>query len=157
MQKRHVDPVEYEALIDRVIDQVKASGQPYNAVVGVSRGGLPLADALSRALKLPMAVVVASSYSGTGGSQQGSLNLSAAVACLEPLRGRVLLADDLVDSGITLQGLVDHMPTIQPQIERIHTAVIWRKPQSVHSPQYSAETVTEDVWIVQPFERRDWA
>ena len=46
MEKRHVDPVEYEALIDRVIDQVKASGQPYNAVVGVSRGGLPLADAL---------------------------------------------------------------------------------------------------------------
>ena len=156
MNKLHIDYPEYNALVDRLIDRLRDSGVQFDWVIGISRGGLPVADAISRSLKLPMAVVAASSYQGQSGTDQSELRISASVASVGELAGRCLLVDDLVDSGKTLHALTQYLKLSLPAIQTLHTAVIWVKPISVFQPDFAAEHMEGDLWIVQPFESRDW-
>ncbi|WP_370261425.1 phosphoribosyltransferase [Limnobacter sp.] len=156
MKKLHVDYLQYHHLIDKVVDQVRQSSFKPDLVLGVSRGGLFLADGLSRSLKCPMAVVAASSYMGPSGTVQGGLQISASIASVVPIQGRVLLADDLADSGQTLRQLHTHLQHAHPAISSLKSAVIWVKPSSVFQPDFAAEHLHDDVWIVQPFEVRDF-
>ncbi len=156
MDKLHVDYAEYHRLIDQVVHAVEHSGFQPELVLGVSRGGLFLADGLSRALRKPMAVVAASSYREGGGTSRGELQISSTIASVVPVAGKVLLVDDLADSGHTLQALCVHLQSLFPQIEQLKTAVVWVKPSSVFKPDFAALYLKTDVWIVQPFECRDF-
>jgi len=154
--KLHIDYAQYHHLIDQVVQAVQSSGFQPDCVLGVSRGGLFLADGLSRSLRKPMAVIAASSYRDGEGTSQGELQLSASIAAVAPVGGNVLLVDDLADTGHTLQALCEHLRTICPDIVDLKTAVVWVKPGSVFKPDFAAEYLESDVWIVQPFETRDF-
>ena len=154
--KLHIDYAQYHHLIDQVVRAVQSSGFQPDCVLGVSRGGLFLADGLSRSLRKPMAVIAASSYRDGEGTTQGELQLSASIAAVAPVGGNVLLVDDLADTGHTLQALCEHLRTICPDIVDLKTAVVWVKPGSVFKPDFAAEYLESDVWIVQPFETRDF-
>jgi hypoxanthine phosphoribosyltransferase len=156
MEKLHVDYAQYHSLIDQVVRAVKGSGFQPDVVLGVSRGGLFLADGLSRSLRKPMAVIAASSYCGNAGTEQGELKVSASIATVVPVTGKVLLVDDLADSGHTLQALCAHLKHMCPHIHELKTAVVWVKPSSIFKPDYAAQYLESDVWIVQPFETRDF-
>lgn len=160
MNKLHVSYADYHGLIDQVIACVLEGPWRPDFIMGVSRGGLMLADGLSRVLKRPMAVVAAQSYQDGGdgaGTEQGSLKISASVASVEPVQGRVLLADDLLDSGATMRALVAHLQNASTDIDELKTAVIWVKPNAVFEPDYAAVRMQRDEWIVQPFEMRDFS
>ncbi|MCE2744931.1 MAG: phosphoribosyltransferase [Burkholderiales bacterium] len=154
--KLHIDYAQYHHLIDRVVQAVQQSGFLPDCVLGVSRGGLFLADGLSRSLRKPMAVIAASSYREEAGTSQGELQISASIAAVSPVKGRVLLVDDLADTGHTMQALCGHLQAICPGISELKTAVVWVKPGSVFKPDFAAEYLESDVWIVQPFETRDF-
>lgn len=156
MEKRFVDYAQYHVLVDQVLANIQQTSFQPDVVVGVARGGLMLADGLSRGLGCPMAVVVASSYREGSGTRQGQLSISSSVASLAPLQGRVLVADDLVDSGRTLAALMQHLRVSHPGISEIRSSVIWHKHSATFQPDFFAETIDHDVWIVQPFEVRDF-
>jgi hypothetical protein len=70
------------------------------------------------------------------------------------LAGRVLLVDDLADSGITLRAVVDRLRGM-PAITELRTAVIWVKAVSTYVPEYFVEGLPTSPWIHQPFEEYD--
>ena len=70
------------------------------------------------------------------------------------LAGRVLLVDDLADSGVTLRAVVDRLRGM-PAIAELRTAVIWVKGVSSYVPEYFVETLPTSPWIHQPFEEYD--
>lgn len=154
--KLHIDYAQYHHLIDQVVNAVQNSGFRPDCILGVSRGGLFLADGLSRSLRKPMAVIAASSYRDEDGTAQGELRLSASIASVSPVSGKVLLVDDPADTGHTLQALCGHLRTHCPGIDELKTAVVWVKPGSVFKPDFAAEYLDSDIWIVQPFETRDF-
>ena len=156
MDKLHVNYAQYHHLIDQVVHAVENGTFQPDLILGVSRGGLFLADGLSRALRKPMAVIAASSYREGSGTSQGELQISSTIASVVPVAGKVLLVDDLADSGQTLQALCVHLKSFYPQIEQLKTAVVWVKSSSVFQPDFAAEYLNADVWIVQPFETRDF-
>lgn len=156
MDKLHVDYAQYHRLIDQVVHAVERADFQPDVILGVSRGGLFLADGLSRALRRPMAVIAASSYREGSGTAQGEMQISPTIASVVPLAGKVLLVDDLADSGRTLEALCVHLKQFFPEIGELKTAVVWVKPSSVFKPDYAAQYLESDVWIVQPFEARDF-
>lgn len=153
--KYWVDWAEYERLLTLLIGQIKDSNFKPDAVLGVARGGLLVADAVSREFNIPMAVVVASSYRGVGEVTADSLYVSD-IASIAPLSGNVLVVDDLVDSGVTLQVLLEKLRFDQKEVSAFKTAVLWTKPASRFQPDFSASQLEHDIWIVQPFERREF-
>ena len=102
MDKLHVDYAQYHRLIDQVVHAVECADFQPDLILGVSRGGLFLADGLSRALRKPMAVIAASSYRDSGGTAQGELQISSTIASVVPVAGKVLLVDDLAGLSVPL-------------------------------------------------------
>ena len=130
-----------------ITQTIRQSDKSYSQIVAIARGGFYLGDYLSRRLQIPLAVIVANSY--TKPNQQNELSISD-ISSVQPLQGDVLLVDDLLDTGIT-------MVTIKNKLEqedhlRIDTAVIWQKSQCQYQANYYYSVTPQDYWIVQPFE-----
>ena len=73
----------------------------------------------------------------------------------DSLKGRVLLVDDLVDSGLTLKKVVEHLQNNYPGVTEVRTAVLWWKGCSQVEPDYYVEYLGDNPWIHQPFEEYD--
>ncbi|MCC2636249.1 MAG: nicotinate phosphoribosyltransferase [Ramlibacter sp.] len=71
------------------------------------------------------------------------------------IAGKVLLVDDLADSGLTLQKVVEMVRTKYTKVTELRTAVLWTKGLSKFSADYSVEFLPTNPWIHQPFESYD--
>jgi hypoxanthine phosphoribosyltransferase len=110
----------------------------------------------SRLFKVPLAILSASSYREAAGTQRGELDISNSITSnASPLAGRILLIDDLVDSGVTLQRVQEHLRIRFPDVTEVRSAVIWYKACSVVRPDFFVEYLPDNPWIHQPFEIYD--
>ena len=78
-------------------------------LVGIMRGGAPMIDLLSRVFKLKCAYLAVESYSGKGvEDEQGEYSIFREMSSIaKNMGGKILLCDDLSDTGITLNKSVD--------------------------------------------------
>jgi hypothetical protein len=144
---------DYHESIERLAVKVNESGWKFNQIVCIARGGLRVGDTLSRIFGLPLAIISTQSYTGKGGKERGGLRVAEHMTMTTAALGeRVLLVDDLVDSGVTLDVVKRHLLAAHPAIEDLRTAVLWHKACSKCTPDYSVEYLPDNPWIHQPFE-----
>lgn len=153
MADLYVSWSEYHQQIERLAILVYQSGWQFNQIVCLARGGLRVGDLLSRIYQQPLAILATSSYGGTNGQKRHQLTVSQELTTTTRLGNRILLVDDLVDSGITLeQTLIWLKQRYGSEIEDIRTAVLWYKACSRIEPHYFVDYLAENPWIHQPFE-----
>jgi uncharacterized protein len=146
---------EYHLLIERLALKVHGSGWDFDQILCLARGGLRPGDVLSRVLDKPLAIMSTSSYRADSGTIQGRLDIAKTITMPKgELAGRVLLVDDLADSGITLKAVVERLRAV-PAITELRSAVIWTKAVSCYQPDYQVEFLETSPWIHQPFEDYD--
>jgi len=155
MADLHVTWDDYHTKIETLAATIHRSGWSFNQIVCLARGGLRIGDTLSRLYDVPMAILSASSYGGNEGRNRSTLVFSEDLTKTTlHLGSRILLVDDLVDSGITLQKT---LPWLDRKygfyIEEVRTAVIWYKACSVIKPDYYVDYLDNNPWIHQPFEK----
>jgi hypothetical protein len=148
---------EYTKIVEKLAIEINKSYKP-TVLVGIMRGAAPILDILSRILKLPIAYIVIQSYSGKGmEDKQGQLMFAREISSLAENKDykRVLLVDDLSDTGLTLnksiEWLKNYIPT-KDYIEEVKTACLWKKKSSTFEPNFCPVRLTSDPWIVQPTE-----
>ncbi len=108
---------EYHHLIEKLALQVQDSGWEFDQILCLARGGLRPGDVLSRVFDKPLGIMSTSSYRAEGGTLQGRLDMAQYITMPKgQLAGRVLLVDDLADSGVTLCAVVDRLRAM-PAIE----------------------------------------
>ena len=147
---------EYHQAIESLVRIVHQSGWQFDQALCLARGGLRPGDVFSRLFKVPLAILSTSSYREAAGTRRGELDISNSITSTAgPLAGRILLIDDLVDSGITLQRVQEHLKQQFPQVTEVRSAVIWYKACSVMRPDYYLEYLPDNPWIHQPFEQYD--
>jgi uncharacterized protein len=147
---------EYHQSIEQLADRIFQSEYEFNQIVCLARGGLRVGDILSRIFDRPLAILAASSYGGDGDRQRGKLAIASQITMTtERLGDRVLLVDDLVDSGVTLQQTTIWLRDLYPEIQDLKTAVLWYKAASVYIPDYYISYLPNNPWIHQPFEKYD--
>ena len=147
---------EYYAAIERLAAQVYASGWQFNQIVCIARGGLRIGDIISRIFDTPLAIIFTQSYVEDAGTVRGEIAISKHLTMTTPSLGeRVLLVDDLVDTGITLDLVKAHLLQAYPAVQEIRTAVLWQKQRSTCIPDYRVEYLADNPWIHQPFEGYD--
>ncbi len=152
----YVSWTDYHQAIERLAAKVHESGWRFNQVVCIARGGLRVGDVVSRIFKLPLAIIFTSSYVSEGGTVRGEIRVSEHMSMMTPELGdRVLLVDDLVDSGVTLEVVRRHIAERHPNVKEIRSAVLWHKASSKVKPDYCADYFAESPWIHQPFEPYD--
>ena len=127
-------------------------------LVGIMRGAAPILDILSRILKLPTAYIVIQSYSGEGmEDKQGQLMFAREISSLAESKdyNKVLLVDDLSDTGLTLNKSIEWLKNYGPTkdyIKEVKTACLWKKKSSTFEPDFCPIRLDTDPWIVQPTE-----
>ena len=147
---------EYHRVTEQLARQVFESGWQFNQLICIARGGLRVGDVLSRIYDLPLAILSTSSYTEKSGTVRGELIISDQMTMASGRLGdRVLLVDDLVDSGVTLEAVTRTLPQRYPHITALRTAVLWYKACSVFKPDYFIQYLPDDPWIHQPFEMYD--
>ena len=147
---------DYETSIVRLAQAVHESGWKFDHVLCLARGGLRPGDIFSRIFDVPLAILSASSYREESGTQQGDLDIAKHITMTKDvLAGRVLLVDDLVDSGVTLEKVQRHLRENFPAVVEVKSAVIWYKACSVLRPDFYVNHLETNPWIHQPFEEYD--
>ncbi len=146
---------EYHQLIERLALLVHDSGWQFDQILCLARGGMRPGDVLSRIFDKPLAIMATSSYRAEAGTLQGRLDMATYITLpTGELAGRVLLVDDLADSGVTLQAVVERLRGM-PAIVELRSAVLWTKAVSTYRPDYVVESLPTSPWIHQPFEEYD--
>ena len=148
---------EYLDTVEKLAIEINKDFKP-TVLVGIMRGGAPIIDILSRIFKLPTAYIVIQSYSGKGlEDKQGDLVFARDISSIARQKDfeRVLLVDDLSDTGLTLNKSIDWLKTYDPiksYIKDIKTACLWKKKSSKFYPDFCPIKLDSDPWIVQPTE-----
>ncbi len=156
MKDLYISWDEYHRLIEQLSLAIYESSWHFDCLLCLARGGLRVGDVVSRIYDLPLAILAASSYREAAGRAQGALDIGEYITMTtDSLSGHLLLVDDLVDSGITLNRVVDHLKQRYRGLEEIRTAVIWYKACSSFKPDYYVEYLPTNPWIHQPFEVYD--
>ena len=147
---------EYHSLIEKLAIKVHQSGWRFDTILCLARGGMRPGDILSRIFDVPLAIMSTSSYRAEDGKVQGHLDIAHYLTTPQgQIAGKVLLVDDLADTGVTLQAVVDRLRTNYQPITDLRTAVIWTKGSSTFKADYSVEHLPTNPWIHQPFEAYD--
>lgn len=118
-----------------------------DTILALARGGMSLAHALCMALDLRnLQSIRVESYDG----QQQRENVTILGSCDFSSSSRVLIVDDIIDSGKTLQALVlwlqEHYPTIE-----FKSAALFAKSTAVIQPDFVLHEAKE--WIDFYWER----
>ena len=148
---------QYIRIVEKLAVQIHQNYKP-TVLVGIMRGAAPILDILSRILKLPIAYIVIQSYSGKGTEdKQGELMFAREISSLANDKdfNKVLLIDDLSDTGLTLNKSIEWLKSygpIQSYIKEVKTACLWKKKSSKFEPDFCPVKLDSDPWIVQPTE-----
>jgi len=148
---------EYTKIVEKLAVEIHKNYKP-TVLVGIMRGAAPILDILSRVLKLPIAYIVIQSYSGDGmEDKQGQLMFAREISSLAENKdfNRVLLIDDLSDTGLTLNKSIEWLKNYGPTkdyIKEVKTACLWKKKSSTFEPDFCPVKLNSDPWIVQPTE-----
>ncbi|MEO8546022.1 MAG: phosphoribosyltransferase family protein [Burkholderiaceae bacterium] len=147
---------EYHNLIEKLAIKVHQSDWEFDTILCLARGGMRPGDILSRIFDKPLAIMSTSSYRAEAGTLQGMLDIARYITTPKgEIAGRVLLVDDLADTGKTLKAVIDQLRDDYAPITELRSAVIWTKGISAFKADYSVESLPTNPWIHQPFEGYD--
>ncbi|MFB2876558.1 phosphoribosyltransferase [Floridanema aerugineum] len=154
MSDLYVSWSDYHSNIEKLAVKIYQSNWEFNQIVCLARGGLRIGDTLSRIYRLPLAILAATSYGGTDNRVRGALTFSSHITMTTSLLGsHILLVDDLVDSGVTLeQSVIWLKQNFSDRVKEIRTAVLWYKDCSTIAPDYYIDYLPDNPWVHQPFE-----
>ena len=156
MASLHVSWDQYNTLVEKLALTVYESGYDFDQIICIARGGMRVGDVLSRIYERPLAILSTHSYAAEGGTVRGELVIAEHMTMTRPRLGdKVLLVDDMVDSGHTLAAVYAELPKRFPHITALKTAVLWWKGCSVFKPDFYVDYLPDNPWIHQPFEIYD--
>ena len=157
MSDLHITWDEYHRKTEELAVKVYEDDWQFNQVVCIAKGGMRVGDVFARIFNVPLAILSVESYKGEGiRNQRSAITFSRDLAKTSPNIGsKVLLVDDLADSGITLKKSIDWLQHFYGFYldEPVRTAVLFYKAASSFKPNYYIDYLKDSPWIHMPFEK----
>ena len=122
----------------------------YDMLVGIASGGLPLLTKLVHKNKISYEIIKCNSYEGR---EQRCKAITIDYPILPP-NSKILLVDDVADTGKTLNNIIEHYTKCNMKIEEVKIDILtlcW-KPHSIVNPKWYLHKVDNKVWINFPWE-----
>lgn len=131
---------------NKIVEQVKHHN--ISSIIGLGRGGLIPATIIANALDVQKVYNIGA-FSYKNIIRQETLMVYQYVPKDIALgNDTVLIVDDLVDSGKTIKELADNFTLC-----KFRTATLYVKPKTIYYPDYYASEVSNDEWLVFPWEK----
>ncbi len=130
--------------------QVLKSGKKYDRLVALAKGGLTFSRSLVDYLEIPeVSSLQIEFYTGIGTAAKTPVITQSLPVSVR--NEKILIFDDLVDSGETLKLAVQYLG--YHGATEVSTAVLARKPWTTFKPDFS--TRETEAWIIFPNEVRE--
>lgn len=140
-----LDWTTYLGLAQKLAATVLSHDGHLDQIVAISRGGLTLGHLFSDLMRIPIDTIAIQSY--TDIQTQGELRITEELRT--PIAGkRIILVDDVADSGATLKRAIHYLETFHPA--SVLTVTMFYKPRSTFRPDFFAKKTTK--WILFPYE-----
>ena len=139
---------EVHRLCRRLASLVKASGYRPDIVVAIGRGGLVPARLVCDCLDIMALTSIKIEHYLSGSSRQAQAVIRYPL-CMDIRDQRVLLVDDVNDSGDTLQLAIAHLNTFHPG--EVRTAVMHHKTTTRLDVDYYARKIIKWRWLIYPW------
>lgn len=137
MKKLYISWEQYEKLINKIVTDVKKDNQKFDVIVTFPRGGFVVAASLAHRFNIST-IYTYNEYIFKG------MNLK--------IDGKHwLIVDDISDTGNTLLQWVKN----SGQLKHASIITLHYKPQTKVIPQYYGEKVSNNTWVVYPYEIED--
>jgi len=131
----------------QIAERIGADGFRPDAILGIARGGLLVAGALAYALDVkPVFLINIEYYTGVDERLATPVVLPPQLQVGDLADMRILIADDVADTGATLEVVRD---ICSDAVREVRTAVLYEKPISTVRCDYVGERT--DRWIVFPW------
>lgn len=128
--------------------KIEASGNKFDMIVAIARGGLTIAHVASDFLHLPITAFTISSYQDLKQHKNPEVRFKLGESLHKK---KILLMDDVSDTGKTFVRAVSYLHELGA--EDIKTAAVFLKPWATFTPDfYVAETSS---WIIFPYDMRE--
>ena len=137
----------YQMLLD-LAQQIKKDEYKPEVIVGVSRGGWPPARVMSDLLQNPNLANMRVEFYNDIAVRNKKPRITQP-ATMEVVGKRVLVVDDVSDTGHSLRAVASHLR--RKPVGGLRVCTIYMKPQSIYRPDYYARTTRK--WIIFPWER----
>ena len=113
----------------------QSRGYKAEAIVAIARGGLMLGELMGYGLNIRnVQSIHVESYDDDVQRERVKIFGSCDLSTLK----QVLIVDDIVDSGETMQAVVQHFKTLYPECD-FKTAALFYKPSAIFQPDFSAK------------------
>jgi len=134
--------------IYQLSQKVEQSGQKFDLIVGIARGGLTISHILSDFLGLPVASFTIASYKDFKQQKEPVLTYKMGNSLEEK---KILLVDDISDSGKSFVRGIKHLQEMRAK--NIKTASLFIKPWTKFKPDFYIKEATE--WLIFPYEMKE--
>jgi len=128
--------------------QIRKDQYTPEIIVGVSRGGWPPARVMSDLLQNPNLANMKVEFYKDIGVRNKKPRITQPVT-MEVVGKRVLVVDDVSDTGHSLRIVANHLR--RKPVKELRACTIYMKPRSIFRPDYYVRTTRK--WIIFPWER----
>jgi uncharacterized protein len=142
---RYINWAEYGDLADALAEKVRLGGVKFDVIIGIARGGIPVAMVVSDHLAVAIDFINVKSYTGIAERKEPRILSTLTDEIAEK---NVLVVDDLVDQGDTMKTVCAFLAQKKPK--KLMTAVLFKKPWTKTGPDFYLDEVEH--WIVFPWE-----
>lgn len=135
-----------------VSEEIKAASFKPEIIIGVARGGWYLARVLCDFFMLKDLLSLKMEHWGLAATITGDAKLKYGLdeKAREMLSGkRVLIADDVTDTGDSLKLVVEHVKSLGAR--EVKTVTMHHKTSSSYVPDFYGELMSDWTWIVYPW------
>lgn len=147
-QCRLVTWEEAEELARRLAYSVMNSGYVPDLVIAIGRGGYVPARVVCDYMMQERLTSIRIEHWGVAASMKEEVKVTFPLSV--DIEGKkVLIIDDVTDTGDTLVTATDYIGSLRPK--EIRTGVLQHKTCSTFEPDYYSELVTEWKWIIYPW------
>jgi len=127
---------------------IKDSGYDFHLVVAIGRGGFVPARILCDYLLIRDLATMKVEHWGIAATRTGKAVIKFPL-CADIKDKRVLLVDDITDTGETLRVSIEYLRNFRP--EEIRTAVLLHKTCSATIPNYFVRKIVKWRWVIFPW------
>jgi hypothetical protein len=150
-QKLRCELISYDAvasLADRVCERIRAAGFQPDMVVAISRGGFTPARLVCDVLAIFDLTSIRIVHYRQAATKEKTATIQYPMSI--PVAGlRLLVVDDVNDTGDTLRVARAHLQTLGPA--EVRTAVLHEKLTSPERADFVGETINEWRWLIYPW------
>ena len=139
---------QFQADTFQLAQKVIASGEKFDRIIAISRGGLVTARMLSDFLDLQISVFSLVSYQAIGQPSHPRVVEELSITIKDE---RILLVDEIADTGKSFIVGVKYLQDFQPK--KIMTLALYIKPKTSFKPDYW-QVSTQD-WVIFPYEVKE--